>query len=59
TGLIIEPGNTKELAKKLILLLKDSILREKLAANAQLFAETHLMVLNMASKIAAVYQSFL
>ncbi len=57
SGFIAEPGNSDELAEKLLLLLQDVPLRIKLAENAQAYAEQHLTIANMVKKIEEVYQS--
>lgn len=59
TGLLVEPANVQQLAAKLLLLLHDSTLREKVAKNAREFAEKHLTVTNMVKKIEEVYRSLL
>ena len=59
TGLIIEPANPKQLAKKLLLLLQDESLRERLANQTRRFAEEQLTVSNMVNEIDKVYQSLL
>ena len=59
SGLIAEPGNSQQLAEKLLLLLRDSELRENLARNARIFAEKHLTSKNMVTKIEEVYLSFI
>lgn len=57
SGLITEPANSQQLAEKLLLLLGDSVLREKLAQNAKTFAENNLTSKNMVTKIEEVYLS--
>ena len=59
TGLIIEPANPKQLAEKLLLLLQDESLRERLANQTRRFAEEQLTVFNMVNEIDKVYQSLL
>jgi glycosyltransferase involved in cell wall biosynthesis len=59
TGLIVEPANPKQLAKKLLLLLQDESLRERLANRTRRFAEKQLTVSNMVNEIDKVYQSLL
>ncbi|WP_284037837.1 MULTISPECIES: glycosyltransferase family 4 protein [Neobacillus] len=59
SGLIAEPANSKQLAKKLLRLVKKQDLRKKLATQAQKYAKKHLTVNYMAQKIAEIYQSLL
>ena len=57
TGLLAEPGNVKELADCLLLLVRDRRLLKQLGSNAQDFARTHLTVEKMAAEIERVYRS--
>jgi glycosyltransferase involved in cell wall biosynthesis len=59
SGLIAEPANSEYLGVKLLLLVYDVSLREKLAKNAKAFAEKYLTVSKMAQKIKEIYQSLL
>lgn len=56
-GLIAEAGNSSDLAEKLLRVLEDRDLRERLAQQAKQFAETHLTAHNMTSQIEEMYQS--
>lgn len=58
SGLLVEAGNSQQLADKLSLLLHDPELRKTLAQNARGFADKHLTRLNMVKKIEEIYQSF-
>lgn len=58
TGLIVEPGNSEQLAEKLSLLLRDEMLRKDIAQNANAFAKKHLTSKNMTKKIEEIYQFF-
>lgn len=57
TGLLVESGDSKQLAESLSLLLSDATLREALAQNARTFAEKNLCSVTMAEKIVGIYQS--
>lgn len=59
SGLIAEPANSKQLAKKLLRLVKKQTLRKKLARQARNYAKKQLTVNSMALKIAGIYQSLL
>ncbi|MCH6264775.1 MULTISPECIES: glycosyltransferase family 4 protein [Neobacillus] len=59
SGLIAEPANSKQLAKKLLRLVKEQTLRKKLARQARNYAKKQLTVNYMALKIAGIYQSLL
>jgi glycosyltransferase involved in cell wall biosynthesis len=59
SGLIVEPGESKQLAKKLLFLLRNKTTRSELASNAKEFALKHLTVSKMAQKIEGIYQSLL
>ncbi|MEH7083278.1 glycosyltransferase family 4 protein [Neobacillus drentensis] len=59
SGLIVEPANPKELAKKLKILLRNKSIRTELADNAQAFARQQLTVNNMVQKIEEIYHSLL
>jgi glycosyltransferase involved in cell wall biosynthesis len=59
TGLIVNPADSKQLAEKLQQLLQDETLRRNLADNARSFAQNHLTISNMVTKIEQVYFSLL
>lgn len=59
TGLIIEPADSQQLARKLLLLLQDKTLRERLANQTKRFAEKKLTVANMVNEIDTIYKSLL
>lgn len=57
SGLVAEPGNSKQLAEMLLLLLRDSALRNTLAQNAKTFAEENLQSTCMVKRIEEIYQT--
>ncbi|MEH7308219.1 glycosyltransferase family 4 protein [Neobacillus drentensis] len=59
SGFVVEPANPKQLAEKLLLLLRNQSLRKELASNAHEFAQQHLTVNKMVQKIEKIYQSLL
>ncbi|MGJ7923306.1 glycosyltransferase family 4 protein [Neobacillus sp. LXY-4] len=59
SGIIVEPANSEELAEKLLLLVTDWTLREKLAENAKNVAEKNLTAINMSKKIERIYLSLI
>lgn len=59
TGLICQPGNSRELAAALVSLITDQSLRERLGKEAKSYASQHLRQDIMVSKIDSLYQSFL
>ena len=59
TGLICQPGNSRELAAALVSLITDQSLRERLGKEAKSYASQHLRQDIMVSKIDSIYQSFL
>lgn len=59
TGLLTDPGNSKQLAEKILSLLGDSALRERIAANATSYAEKNLRSSTMVKRIEAIYHAFL
>ncbi|WP_231507716.1 glycosyltransferase family 4 protein [Bacillus sp. UNC41MFS5] len=59
SGLIVEPANYKQLAEKLLLLLRNKSIRTEVADNALAFAQQHLTVSNMVQRIEEIYQSLL
>ncbi|UBM13081.1 glycosyltransferase family 4 protein [Bacillus velezensis] len=58
TGLICQPGNSRELADALVMLITDQSLRERLGKEARSYAGRHLRQELMVSKIESIYQSF-
>ncbi|MDR4946651.1 glycosyltransferase family 4 protein [Neobacillus cucumis] len=59
TGLIVNPADSKQLAEKMLLLLQDKTLRTNLADNARSYAQKHLTISNMVTKIEQIYFSLL
>lgn len=59
SGLIVEPANSKQLAKKLLRLVKKQTLRKRLARQARNYAKKQLTVNYMTLKISGIYQSLL
>ncbi|MED4228578.1 glycosyltransferase family 4 protein [Neobacillus cucumis] len=59
TGLIVNPTDSEQLAEKLLQLLQDETLRTKLADNARSYAQNHLTISNMVTRIEQVYFSLL
>lgn len=57
TGLLVEPEDILELRDKLRMLIHDTMLRERLAASAKQFAQTHFTRERMARQIANIYLS--
>ncbi|MBY8912030.1 glycosyltransferase family 4 protein [Bacillus sp. YC2] len=59
TGLICQPGNSRELADALVLLITNKSLRERLGKEAHSYATQYLRQDIMVSGINSVYHSFL
>jgi glycosyltransferase involved in cell wall biosynthesis len=59
TGLLVPPADARSLAQAIILLLKDSALRQQMGRNAKQFSETELSWDKVAEKTLKVYQQAL
>ena len=57
TGLIVEPGNAKVLARALAFFISNKSAREKAASNAKAYAEKYLSSETMIKNIESIYQN--
>jgi glycosyltransferase involved in cell wall biosynthesis len=58
-GLLFESGNVEELAGKLTMLIKDDLLRKRLAANAAAFASQSLNMARNVQCMSGIYETML
>lgn len=58
SGFITEPGNSVQLAEKLLLLIQNESLRKELSKQAKDYAEKHLTVGIMSKKVEKIYHSY-
>ncbi|MFS8600986.1 MULTISPECIES: glycosyltransferase family 4 protein [Priestia] len=58
TGIIVEPGDTEQLAHALKFLIKNKEVRNKMSTNGKIHAKNHLTVGSMIGKIQHLYTDF-
>lgn len=58
TGIIVEPGNSEQLAHALKFLITNKEARNKMSTNAKIFAEKHLTITSMIGRIEHLYNNF-
>jgi len=58
TGIIVEPGNSEQLAHALKFLIINKETRNKMSSNAKIFAKNHLTIDSMIGKIKHLYTDF-